>query len=116
LENEWYSKPRTNHNKSQVTKGETFDMYLKLSKSGNYTVNVWKLEERVSYDISFYYSNGYEVPYICGVNQRPRLTNEYLVELHPGEFIESTFSHPCWDLKKGEYTLSAVYHTSTGEA
>lgn len=103
--------------KNQVKEGEMFEIYLNLSNTGNNTVNVWKMSEQISYDISFYYPNRSEVPYVCGVIQRPSLTNEFLVELSPGDYIGSTFSDSkCWNLEKGEYTLIAEYHTSVGEA
>ncbi|ABE52121.1 hypothetical protein [Methanococcoides burtonii] len=102
--------------KTQVQEGETFNIHLMLTNVGNKTINVWKMEEQVSYDINFLFPNGSNVPYICGVNSRVRLNNDVLVELHPGQSLNATFNSKCWNLDNGEYILSAVYHTSRGES
>lgn len=102
--------------KMQVQEGEIFEIYLTLINTGNNTINVWKLEEQISYDIRFYDQDGAEVPYECGVISRPLLTNEFLVELAPGESLNTTLDSGCWSFETGTYTLSAVYHTSSGEA
>lgn len=102
--------------KTRVQEGELFEIYLTLTNVGNTTINVWKLGEQVSYDIHFYYPNGSEVPYECGVISRPSLTNEYLVELAPGESLNTTFNSRCWSFETGTYTLNAAYHTSSGES
>ena len=102
--------------KSQIKEGDTFGINLVLSNIGNNTVNVWKMNEQISYNIHVYYQNGSKVPYECGVIQKPMLTNEYLIELSPGGFIEDTFTNSkCWNLEKGEYIINATYQTSSGE-
>lgn len=102
--------------KTIVLKNETFDIHLTLTNIGENTINVWNMEEQVSYDIHFYDSNNNEVWYECGVISRVRLTNEALVELRPAQSINDTRSSKCWNLTEGEYTLNAVYHTSMGES
>ena len=98
-----------------MEKGERFKFNLTLTNSGDNKVNVWKLEEQVSYNIIISYQNGTELPYLCGVIERLPLTNEYLVKLNPGESIKHTQDSNCWELSGGEYSLRAVYHTQLGE-
>ncbi len=102
--------------KTQVQEGEIFKIHLMLTNVGNKTINVWKMEEQVSYDINFLFPNGSKVPYECGVSSRVPLNNDDLVELHPGQSLNATFSSKCWNLDNGEYILNAVYHTSRGES
>ena len=78
-------------------------------------MNVWKLEEQVSYNIIISYQNGTELPYLCGVIERLALTNEYVVKLNPDESITYTQDSHCWELNRGEYSLRAVYYTQLGE-
>jgi hypothetical protein len=102
--------------KTQVQEGETFNIHLMLKNVGNKNINVWKMEEQVSYDINFLFPNGSRVPYECGVISRLQLNNDDLVELHPGQSLNATFNLKCWNLDNGEYILNAVYHTSMGES
>jgi hypothetical protein len=97
-----------------VPKNETFDIHLTLSNVGENTINVWYMEEQVSYDIHFYDSNNNEFGHECGIISRVMLTNEALVELRPDESISDTRNSKYWNLTEGEYTLNAVYHTSKG--
>lgn len=101
--------------KTQVAEREIFDIELVLTNAGNKSVNVWKLMEQISYDITFVDSNGSYVPYICGVLQRELLMDDSLVELQPGESLKINQDSSCWTLPLGEYTLFAEYHTSDGE-
>lgn len=102
--------------KTDLEKGETFNIYLTLTNVGNNTLNVWKMEQQISYDISFrsLADNNY-VTYLGPVISRPLLTNEFLVELKPGESLNATYNSRFWDLNSGEYMLSAVYQTGGGE-
>ncbi len=102
--------------KTQVQEGEIFKIHLMLTNVGNKTINVWKMEEQVSYDITFLFPNGSKVPYECGVSSRLPLNNDDLVELHPGQSLNATFDSKCWNLDNGEYILNAVYHTSRDES
>ncbi|UGV41192.1 hypothetical protein J7W08_02485 [Methanococcoides orientis] len=102
--------------KAQVQEEEIFKIHLMLTNTGNKTINLWKLEEQISYDINFYDQDGTAVPYECGVISRPSLTNEFLVELGPGQSLNATFDSRCWTLSDGKYTLNAIYHTSRGES
>ncbi|WP_440946571.1 hypothetical protein ACSAZL_21455 [Methanosarcina sp. T3] len=101
--------------KIHVAEGEIFDIELVLKNTGSKPVNVWKLMEQISYDITFVDSNGSYVPYICGVLERLPLTNGALVELQPGESLKINQDTGCWALPPGKYTLFAEYHTSDGE-
>lgn len=102
--------------KTELEKGETFNIYLTLTNIGSNTLNVWEMEEQISYDISFrsLADNNY-VRYLGPVISRPVLTNEFLVELKPGESLTATYNSRFWVLNPGEYMLSAVYHTGGGE-
>lgn len=102
--------------RTTVSECENIDIYLSLTNVGEKSINVWEMAEQISYDIYFYDLNGTKASYVCGVLMREQMTNENLVELSPEQSINATFNSKCWDLKKGEYTLNAIYHTSTGEA
>lgn len=102
--------------KIRVAEGEIFEIELFLANTGDTPVNVWEMEEQVSYDIFFLDSNGSYVPYECGVIERVQLTDESLVELQPGEFLQAWRDSSCWTLPPGEYTLFAEYHTAAGES
>lgn len=102
--------------KTEFIKGEPCTIYLTLTNVGNNTLNVWKMEEQISYDVSFVsLADNSSAEYSCGVLERVYLTNEALVELKPGESINSIVHSDCWILNPGEYILSAVYHTNKGE-
>lgn len=101
--------------KTLAKEGEVFDIYLILTNVGDEKVNVWKLEEQISYDISFFERNGSEVPYRCGVISRAQLRNDALVELSPGRSLIAIRDSSCWNLSRGEYILRATYHTKLGE-
>jgi hypothetical protein len=109
--------------RTRVAEGESFNIELVLTNTGNKKINVWKLMEQISYDVTFVDSNGSYVPYICGVYvpyicgvlERLPLTNEALVDLQPGESLKINQDSSCWALPPGEYTLFAEYHTSDGE-
>lgn len=49
--------------KTRVAEGEPFNIELVLTNTGNKSVNVWKLMEQISYDITFVDSNGSYEPY-----------------------------------------------------
>ena len=100
--------------KVHMEEGERFKINLTLTNRGDNKVNVWKLEEQVSYEIIFY-KNGMRIPYMCGVIERIELTDEYLVKLNPGESIKHTQDSNCWELSRGEYSLRAIYNTQLGE-
>lgn len=102
--------------KTIIPENDTFDIELILKNIGKNTINVWNMEEQVSYDIYFYDSNNDKARYECGLISRVKLTNEALIELRLGESINDTKSSKCWNLTEGEYTLNAVYHTSMGES
>jgi len=99
--------------KTRIQEGEVFQIHLTLTNVGENTINVWRMYEQVSYDIFFFNLDGSMVPYECGVLSRLPLTDEDLVELSLGESINSTFDSTCWNLEKGEYTLSAIYDTTS---
>src|SRR5665648_851390 len=103
--------PETTH----IKEGENFKINLVLTNIGNNKVNVWKMEEQVSYNIIISYQNGTELPYLCGMIVRLPLTYEYVVKLNPGESIKHTQDSNCWELNKGEYSLHGVYYTQLGE-
>ena len=102
--------------KTELNKGESFNINLQLRNVGNNTLNIWIMEQQISYDISFrsLADNNYAT-YLGPVIERPLLTNEFLVELKPGESLNATYNCRSWDLNPGEYILSAVYHTVSGE-
>ncbi|MDO9517345.1 MAG: hypothetical protein Q7J10_04760 [Methanosarcinaceae archaeon] len=101
--------------KTHVKEGENFEIELELTNTGDNKINVWDLEEQVSYNIILSYQNATELPYLCGVIERTPLTNEYLVKLNPGESMKHTQDSNCWELSRGEYSLRAVYYTQLGE-
>lgn len=102
--------------KTELKEGESTTVKVVLTNVGNNTLNVWKMEHQISYDISFRSLEGnVSVKYKCGVISRPPLIDDYLVELKPGESVNSTVSSGCWILNPGEYKISAVYRTHTGE-
>lgn len=101
--------------KTHVKEGENFEINLVLTNTGDNKINVWDMEEQVSYDIILSYQNGTELPYLCGIISRTQLTNEYLVKLNPGESIKHIQDSTCWELSRGEYSLHGVYHTQLGE-
>lgn len=90
-----------------------FQVHLSLTNIGENTINVWRMYEQMSYDTFFTRVDGSIAPYECGVLQRFPLTNKDLVELSPGESLNYTFDSTCWNLTKGEYTLNAVYDTTS---
>jgi len=101
--------------KSELKEGESTALKVVLTNIGNNTLNVWKMEHQTSYDISFIsVKNDLSAKYICGVLSRAPLTDNDLVELKPGESVNSTILSSCWTLNPGEYKISAVYHTHTG--
>ncbi|WP_255334644.1 hypothetical protein [Methanosarcina sp. KYL-1] len=102
--------------KTRVAEGEVFDIGLFLKNTGSKNINVWKMEEQVSYDIFFLYPNGSYVFYECGVIERVQLTDDALIELQPGEFLQVWRDSSCWTLPPGVYTLFTEYHTSSGES
>ena len=88
-----------------VKKGEVFKVYLILTNVGAEKVNVWKLENHASYDLSFSYTNGTEIRPGC-VSTRIQLTNDDLVELDSGlSLVKMAKDTSCWDLSRGEYIL-----------
>ena len=101
--------------KTHVREGENFEVNLVLTNTGDNKINVWNLEEQVSYNIILSHKNGTELSYSCGISSRTLLTNEYLVKLNPGESIKHTQDSNCWELSRGEYSLRAVYNTQLGE-
>lgn len=102
--------------KTTVNKGEETDITFILTNVGNNTLNVWKMEEQLSYDISIdSLLNKKPAEYICGISSLPVVGDSVLVELKPGESLKSSFSTDCWILNPGEYRLSANYHTGSGE-
>ena len=101
--------------KTHVREGENFEINLVLTNTGDNKINVWDMEEQVSYNVIFSYQNGTDLPYLCGIILRIPLTNENLVKLNPGESIKHTQDSNCWELSRGEYSLHGVYHTKLGE-
>jgi len=100
---------------SELKEGESTTVKVVLTNIGNNTLNVWKMEHQTSYDISFIsLENDLSARYICGVLSRAPLKDNDLVELKPGESVNSTILSSCWILNPGEYKISAVYHTHTG--
>lgn len=98
--------------KTRIHEGEVFQINLTLTNIGENPINVWKMSEQTSYNIFFFNSDGSMVPYLW-VNSRISLTDEDLTELSPGESLYSTVDSTCWNLTKGEYTLNAVYDTTS---
>ncbi len=98
--------------KTRIQEGEVFQINLTLTNTGENPINVWKMSEQTSYNILFINSNGSMVPYLW-MNSRIPLTDEDLTELIPGESLYSTVDSTCWNLTKGEYTLNAVYDTTS---
>lgn len=102
--------------RTELKRGEIVNITLTLRNVGNNTLNVWNLENQISYDISLIsLTDNKTAEYKCGADTRPPLTDEFLVELKPGESINSTGRSECWILSPGEYMLSAVYHAGSGE-
>lgn len=102
--------------KTELNNGESCTVYLTLTNIGNKTLNVWKMEHQISYDVSFVSSTDNRPAfYQCGVIERVLLTNEFLVGLKPGESLNSTINSGCWQLNPGEYKLNAVYHAGERE-
>lgn len=98
--------------KTRIQEGEVFQINLILTNVGENYINVWKMYEQTSYNIFFFSSDGSMVPYLW-MNSRVPLTDEDLTELSPGESLYSTVDSTCWNLTKGEYTLNAVYDTTS---
>ena len=98
--------------KTRIQEGEVFQINLTLTNVGENPINVWKMSEQTSYNILFFNSDGSMMPYLW-VNSRIPLTDEDLTELNPGESLYSTVDSTCWNLTKGEYTLNAVYDTTS---
>lgn len=102
--------------KTELELGESTNVELTLKNIGNTTLNIWRLEEQISYDLSFVPVNeDSHADYECGVATRPALTNAFLVELKPGESLNIIVNSGCWALSPGEYMLSAVYRAGSGE-
>lgn len=102
--------------KTEVKDGETFDIHLTLTNTGNTTLNVWKLYEQISYDLYFRSAESDSYAYYsCGELQRLPMTNDDTEELKPGESINTTLNSGCWELEPGEYTLYGVYRTLKDE-
>ncbi len=101
--------------KNQVKEGDIFKIHLILTNIGSEKINLWKLREQVSYDVILSYPNGSEVPYICGRIERVQLTNKDIAELNSGASLTDIIESRCWNLSKGKYLLSAVFHTYPGE-
>jgi|Deesub1362B_J571_1020462.scaffolds.fasta_scaffold02374_4 hypothetical protein len=106
--------------KTRINEGEAFDIELILRNHGKNSVNIWKPQWLVDYDIAFYYPNGTPVSkHRCPVIQRFQMTNKNLIELKPGEYLKFVLKADtwgdCWILKKGEYLLKAVYFTGKPE-
>ncbi len=106
--------------KTRISEGEAFDIELILENQGKNSVNVWKPEWLVDYDIAFYYPNGTPVPkYRCPIIERFQMTDKNLVELKPGESLRFVLKADdwknCWILKRGEYMLKVVYFTGNPE-
>lgn len=99
--------------KTRIQEGEVFQINLVLTNVGENSINVWKMYEQTSYNIFFSNPNGSIVPYEGGVNSRVPLIDNDLVELNPGESLDDTFDSTYWNLTKGEYTLNAVYDTTS---
>ncbi|NOZ59140.1 MAG: hypothetical protein GXO66_06150 [Euryarchaeota archaeon] len=103
-----------------IKEGEAFDIEFILRNNGKNSINVWKPEWLMDYDIAFYYPNGTPVSkHRCPVIQRVQMTNKNLIELKPGESLRFSLKADawknCWTLKKGEYVLKAVYFTGKPE-
>jgi hypothetical protein len=103
--------------KTELKKGELCNIYLTLTNIVNNTLNVVKMEEQVSYNIFFrsLIDNTF-AEYTCTLVSRVPMDNEDLVELRPGQSLNTTFGYNCWILNPGEYMLSAVYHVGSGES
>ncbi len=106
--------------KTRINEGEAFDIEFMLKNDGKNTINIWKPEWLIDYDIAFYYPNGTPVPkHRCPVIQRFQMTNKNLMELKPGESIKFVLKadawRGCWILRKGEYLLKAIYFTGEPE-
>ncbi len=101
--------------KNYIKEGEIFKIQLNLTNVGDKKIRVWELEEQISYNIIFSDPKGYSVPYMCGIIERVPLTDKNLVDLSPGDSTTAIRDSSCWNLTKGEYSLSAVYHTGSAE-
>jgi len=98
--------------KTQILEGDLFNIHMVLTNVDNETINVWEMDEQVSYDIHVYDSSNNEVLYDCWIFSNPTLRTDGIIELQPGESIDDTRSSRCWNFTEGEYTLNATYHTS----
>ena len=106
--------------KTRIKEGEAFDVAFMLENHGKNSINIWKPEWLVNYDIAFYYLNGTPVPkYHCPLIQRVQMTDKNLIELKPGQALKFVLKadvwRNCWILKKGEYLLKAAYFTGNPE-
>lgn len=99
--------------KTRIQEGDMFQINLTLTNIGENSINVWKMYEQTSYNIFFFNSDGSIVSYEGGVNSRELLTDKDLVELKPGESLNSTLDSTYWNLTKGEHILNAVYDTTS---
>lgn len=98
--------------KTNLQEGEAFNINLTLTNIGNNSLNVWKMEKQISYGISFEPAvDNISAEWICGEGLAPAPDTGFLVELRPGESLNSTIDSHCWVLDAGEYILSAVYYT-----
>ncbi|WP_321418671.1 hypothetical protein [uncultured Methanomethylovorans sp.] len=101
--------------KLNFTEDEHFVVYYKLTNVGKYPLDVLKIMQYATYDISFspVNSNG-SVKYICGVPSVTPPTNKDIVQLESGESLNATIDSSCWTFTPGEYIITASYHASGG--
>jgi hypothetical protein len=71
--------------------------------------------EKTNYDVSFVSSIGtLPTRYKSSVTSDLPITDAPIVELKPGESLNTTFDSYYWTLSHGEYNVSIVYHTENG--
>jgi hypothetical protein len=101
--------------KTSFVQDERFFVYYKLTNVGTYPLDVLKIMGYSTYDISFVpvNNNGY-VKYICGVPSVTPPTSKDIVQLEPGESLNTTIDSSCWAFAPGEYIITASYHASGG--
>ncbi|MDW7731899.1 MAG: hypothetical protein SCH66_05665 [Methanolobus sp.] len=94
---------------TELSVKEISNLQLSLKNEGNFTVNIAKFEEHVTYNII--YSNGSDIEY-SELPSIDAMSDGSLVELKPNESLSINISSRSWQpFSKGEHPLSAKYFT-----
>jgi len=98
--------------KEAFQRGEIVSIKLILKNIGKNTLNVCKMYEKTNYDVSFVSSIGtLPARYKSSVASDYPINDASIVELKPGDSLNTTFDSYFWTLSHGEYNVTIVYHT-----